>query len=209
MKVFTWFVVMSLITLGVNAHGVDISTMVLVEQEDHTWDLQVRSSLDAFRREVKMHFSESPYQTPEQFEEQLLAHFCNTLKITVNDETDISLDYGVVKLGHETVVFFDQIILPENITSIKLAGDMFKDINRSKIRLLVIKEGFEKTPFILDQKNDYSISLAVQESSFVENVKQDINFPLMPVLIPIAFIIAFIIVVRLSKSKSLRLQFNS
>ena len=39
--------------LNVFAHGADVSTMVFKEQEDNTWTLQVRSSLDALRKEVK------------------------------------------------------------------------------------------------------------------------------------------------------------
>lgn len=148
------------------AHGADISTLVFRENEDQTWSLQVRSSLDAFRKEVKSYFYDCPYTTPEEFNNQLLEHFENTLKLSIDDELDVPLMNGSVKLGHEAVVFYNNIKLPENFNSIKIKGTMFKEIYRSRVKVLIIKKGFNNTPFILSRKNSFSIDLVVEEDHF-------------------------------------------
>jgi len=211
MKTFLLFFTILLTTLNTQAHSVDLSSMVLVEQENHTWTLQVRASLDAFRKEVKTHFSETPYQTPEEFKSQLLQYFSSTLKISVNDNQNIALNYGSVKLGHETTVFFDQIELPADINSIKVTGDIFKDIYKSKIRLLIIKDGFEKKSFILDHKNNYIANLMVRENAFfIADVDKKDRFSFASLLaIPFLIIALLILVILFRKSKFARLQLNN
>lgn len=148
------------------AHGSDISTLVFKEQEDNTWTLQIRSSLDAFSKEVKAHFYDCPYTTPEEFKEQLLEHLENTLKISVNDAQNIVLEKGKVKLGHESVVFFNKIKMPNNFNALNITGSMFKEIYRSRVKVLIIKKGFEKRPFLLNKKNNFTADLVVQNKRF-------------------------------------------
>ena len=105
---------------GVNAHGFDYSVMVLTEKENNTWNLHLTSSLDAFRKEVKIHFSDSPYKSPEEFNEQLLKHINRTLKLSVAGKP-ITLGKGKVQLGHETSIAFKAITylrlkVPEVVT---------------------------------------------------------------------------------------------
>lgn len=148
------------------AHGADISTFVLKEQNDHTWTLQIRSSLEAFRKEVKTHFVDCPYSTTEEFNTQVLEHFGNTLKITIDGKKDIALVNGKVRLGHESVVFYKDIILPEHFTSIQIAGSMFKEIYRSRVKVLIIKKEFEKNTFFLNKKNNFTLDLFMKEKQF-------------------------------------------
>jgi len=155
--------IFSLYTLFNFAHGTDASILILKEHDDNTWTLQTKSSLEAFRKEIRMHFSETPYTSPEMFKEQVLTYFKNTFKITVNNTEIIPLNTGVVKLGHETSLFFNKIKLPKNINSIKIEGGMFKDIYKSNAKLLILKKGFDKTPFILSKKNNFTVNLSLKE----------------------------------------------
>lgn len=196
-------------SIASNAHGVDISSIVLVEQADNTWTLQIMSSLDAFRKEVKTHFSDSPYTTPEEFKEQLRAHFQKNLKIRVNDKEEVLLGKAVVQLGHETVVSYDGIAFPSNLTTIQIAGGVFKDIYKSKVKLLILKKGYFKQPFILNKKNNYTVDLQVNEKHFVLKDTAEEHFPYVPIGIGIGLLIVFIVFefpkkacVLLSKSKS-------
>lgn len=164
-KFIIFFIILCNAQIGF-AHGADISTLVFKENKDQTWSLQVRSSLDAFRKEVKTYFYDCPYKTPEEFNEQVLEHFENTLKISINDNEKISLENGKVKLGHEAVVFYNNIKLPKNFNSIKITGTMFKEIYRSKVKILIIKSGFENIPFMLSKKNRFSVDLHAEDNHF-------------------------------------------
>lgn len=165
---FKYFLFFTILFNGLSgfAHGADVSTMVFKQNEDNTWSLQVRSSLEAFRKEVKAYFYDCPYKTPEEFNEQVLEHFENTLKILINDNKEILLKNGNVKLGHEAVVFYNKIKLPKDINSIKIRGTMFKEIYRSQVKVLILKKSFKKTPFMLSRKNSFSIDLHVKDNQF-------------------------------------------
>lgn len=154
-------------TLSGFAHGVDISSMVFAEQKEGMWTLQVRASLDAFRKEVKFHFKDSPYNSPEAFKEQLLTHLQKNLSILVNGNQELVLEQPIVQLGHETVVYYNQIVLPHTIASLKISSSIFKDIYSSKMKLFILKKGADKQLFLLKKKNDYSVDLLINDTSFV------------------------------------------
>lgn len=202
MKKYVVLAIMLLATVAGRAHSPASSTMVLAEQEDRTWTLQVRASLDAFRKEVKMHFSDSPYESPAEFQEQVLRHFRNTLRISVNHGQEIIVDSGAVMLGHETTVFFDNISLPEDMETIEIVGSMFKDIYRSKIRLLILKEGVEqKSVFTLSQDNGFTKELMIQQDQVVgKEVVRD-KLPWWSLLTPLYVLLAMSFVAFLAFNK--------
>ncbi len=172
MKKINLFVVMLFTTLSALAHGVDISTIVLAEQDDNTWTLQITSSLDAFRKEVRFYFADTPYTTPEMFKEQLLAYCKEKLKISFDNDESVLLDNSFVKLGHETMVYFNHIKLPNDITSLKINGGVFKDISGSKARLLILKKGFERNPLMLNKNNNYTVNLLLKNKKFLLQEKE-------------------------------------
>lgn len=150
-------------TLNSKAHSPIASDLMLVQEEDLSWTLQVRSALDAYRAEVKRHFADQPYATPEQFQAQVLDHFDHTLSIWVN-EKEVDLGQGVVKLGHETLVFYKDIELPSDLASIKISGKMFQDINKSKVAVIILKEDIERKAFTLNNENEFMTYLKVENN---------------------------------------------
>ena len=187
--ILTLFLIIT--TLSAFAHGSDVSSMVLVEKEDDTWTLQVRSSLNAFRKEVRLHFYDCAYQSKEEFNEQLLEHFDNTLSLTVNNQ-NIDLGKGAVKLGHETTVFYKNIKIPQNINSLQINGSMFKEIYNSKVRVYVLrkeqnktnnKETTPKKPFTLSKKNNFKVNLTLKENDFVLNEAKNTVHLFFPIII--------------------------
>jgi hypothetical protein len=153
--VFLWF------SVGVQSHGFDYSVITFTEKENNTWSLHIRSSLDAFRKEVKQHFAKTPYATPEQFNEQLLEHIASTLKLMVKGK-NIALGKGTVKLGHETSVFFKDIVIPNTANEIELTNGALKDIYRHTTKLFVAKKGSDKKSYILNKSNNFTINLSLK-----------------------------------------------
>lgn len=168
MKTYITIVFFLCIPFLVYAHQPEISSTVIAQKENNVWILQVSASLTAFQQEINAHFSETPYQTPEQFQEMVLSHLNNNLFLQFNGDTQISLDNGVVHLGHETKVIFEVVGIPEDIQSINIKNTSFSDIYRSKSLMVILKEGVEKNKFILDEANDYTKSLSLEKDSLVE-----------------------------------------
>ncbi|WP_339721892.1 hypothetical protein [uncultured Paraglaciecola sp.] len=172
MKLTMFLFFLLCLPLGVKAHGFDYSVIVLTETENNLWNLRITSSLDAFRKEVRIHFSDSPYATPEQFKEQLLEHLNSTLKITVRDKNmaldkgkvkdkSIALGQGTVKLGHEASVSFMQIKIPKQASVIQLINGAVKDIYRHSTKLFINVQGEDKKSFILNKSNNFTADFSV------------------------------------------------
>ncbi len=168
------FIGLLLITLNVKAHQADVSTTMLVEKENGTWVLQISASLTAFQQEIRTHFSETPYKTPEEFQQMVLEHIQNNLHISFND-TDVSFGKGVVKLGHETKVVFEVFSIPSEITSVLVKNSAFKEIHRNQSALMLFKKGYTKEQFVLNNANNHTLALQVNGNEFVEISKSRAN----------------------------------
>ncbi|MGB5434828.1 MAG: hypothetical protein WBM98_02975 [Maribacter sp.] len=149
------------------AHNPDVSTIMLVEKENNVWVLQISASLTAFQHEVRTHFDETPYKSPEEFQKMVLEHIKNNLEISFNNNREITLGQGIVKLGHETNVVFEVSGIPSEINSVWVENNVFKDISRNQSALFLFKEGFTKEQFVLDNANGHTLALEVRGNKFV------------------------------------------
>ena len=161
----TLFVVVLLITISAKAHQADVSTTMLVERENNTWVVQISASLTAFQHEIRTHFSETPYKTPEEFQRMVLEHMKNNFLINFNGE-NISFGEGVVQLGHETKVVFEVFGIPSDIQTVQVKNTAFQDINKNQSALVLLKEGFNKEHFVLNDANDHTLNLYVEGNTF-------------------------------------------
>lgn len=155
-------------SLGMKAHQADISTTMLVEKENGTWVLQISSSLTAFQHEIRTHFAETPYETPEEFQQMVIEHITNNLQLSFNDSQNITLGKGDVRLGHETKVVFQVFGIPSDIKSVLVKSTVFDDIHRSQSALVLLKEGFNKEQFVLNDANNHTMELQVNGNEFAE-----------------------------------------
>ncbi len=170
LKTFMLFIFLS-ISISVSAHQPDVSTTMLVEKENNTWILQISASLTAFQQEIRTHFSETPYKTPEEFQQMVLEHIKNNLEIKYNNNHTITLSEGIVKLGHETKVVFEVFGVPLDIKSIEFKNSAFKDIHKNQSALVILKEGFNKEHFVLKNENNHTLKLLVNQDKFVLETK--------------------------------------
>lgn len=150
------------------AHSPNLSTTMLVEKSKGVWVLQISTSLTAFKQEIRTHFKETPYQSPEEFQEMVLEHITNHLYLRFNGDTTISLDKGIVKLGHETVVVFEVKGIPEEIQSVFFKNTAFQDIHRNKGTFMLFKEGFLKDQFTINNTNEHRLNLEVKGNQLID-----------------------------------------
>ncbi len=176
------------------AHNPDASTTMLVEKENNIWVLQISASLTAFQQEIRTHFAETPYKTPEEFQKMVLEHIKNNLEISFNDGENVTLGKGTVRLGHETNVIFEVKGIPSDISSVRVENKVFKDIPRNQSALFLLKEGFIKEHFVLNNANDHTLALQVEGNAFVERSQQkaDLSSPYIILIVITALGLGFL-----------------
>jgi len=161
-----FLVVVLFFTLESKAHQPDVSTTLLIEQSESNWILQIRAALTAFEAEIEYHFGKSSYKTSEEFQDLVRKHMQDKLSVMFNDETPIFLKDGKIKLGHESSITFNISTAPNAIELLKVTNSAFSDIPRNQSALMIIKKGFAKDQFILNNENDHTAQLLVIDSKF-------------------------------------------
>ncbi len=157
--------VLAFITFGAFAHQADISTMILIERENNSWVLQINGALTAFQHEVRTHFAETPYKTPEEFQKMVLAHMRNNLFFNFNGE-EVKLVNGAVHLGHETKVVFEVLGIPPDVKTVQITNTAFKDIHKNQSVLVLSKNGFKKKQCHMNDANEHTIKLLSVGNTF-------------------------------------------
>ena len=160
MKTYIAILVFGLVSFSGFAHQSEMSSTVLAKNDNNVWALQISASLTAFQQEINTHFSDTPYQTPEEFREMVIAHVKNNLQMYFDNNVQVTLKNGMVRLGHETKVIFEVDGIPENFQTMSVTNTTFKDIHKSKSLLVVLKDGIDQNKYMLDESNDHSAFLA-------------------------------------------------
>lgn len=197
MKKFLLSALMIFITSVSFAHQTETSTIILAEKQNDVWVLQINASLTAFQQEIRQAYASTPYKTPEEFREMVLNHIAQNLNLSFNEKENYAFTDGKVQLGHETKVLFTLTNVPSNLETIELTNGIFKNIHNSKSALLIFKEEFKKTKFVLNKNNDYSISLSVTKDEFIDINIQKASLGQVSFL----FILGIVIAVALSSKK--------
>lgn len=157
-----------------SAHQADISSTMIVERNDGTYMVELRTALTAFEYAVHAHYGEFTYDSPEAFKNLVVKHVTENVSIYVDDNY-ISLENGTVKLGHETYVFFELNGIPKSFESISIQNSSFKDIHRNQSALIILKKGVVKEQFVLSEKNDHQISFQIFNSKFIPQIQNSIT----------------------------------
>lgn len=148
---------------SVSAHQPDISSFTLFEQESGQWMLQVNASLTAFQYEVESRYGKEAYTSPEEFNQLLLNHLRTQTTLQINGE-DVTLDNGIVKLGHATSVLFELSGVPVTVEEVFVKNNSFEHIRNSQVIFSIIKEGFDKSRFALSNANDYQLHVSLKDN---------------------------------------------
>jgi hypothetical protein len=149
-------------------HDPAYSSSILIENDDGSWVLQINSALTAFEHEVHTNYGKDSYKTPEDFNNLVIQHALKNLSFKINTKNTVSFKNGYVKLGHEASVVFEVVGIPEKITEILFTNSSFKDIHNNQNALIILKKGFKKQRFILNDKNKYTSELKVSGNQFVQ-----------------------------------------
>jgi hypothetical protein len=151
-----------------NIHDPLYSNTILIEQGDGSWVLQIQSALTAFEYEVHTNYGKDSYKTPDEFNTLVLQHLIKNLSIKINSKHAVRLENGYVKLGHETSAVFEVVGIPKKVTKILFTNSSFKDVFNNQNSLIILKKGFEKQHFILNNTNEHTVELKESRNQFVQ-----------------------------------------
>ncbi|MFT6811025.1 MAG: hypothetical protein ACJA01_004271 [Saprospiraceae bacterium] len=93
------------------------------------------------------------------------------ISIVFNENHRAVLTNAFVKLGHETNTVFELRDVPENISSITITNSSFKDISRNQSALIILKDGFSKEQFILNNENGHRMKVMLKNSKIIPVVE--------------------------------------
>ncbi len=170
--------VVSLTTLSVSAHQPDYSSIILIEQETGEWTMQLNASMTAFQYEVRNAYGDNSYSSPDEFNQLLLTHLKDKIAIQMNGET-MTMGTGLVKLGHETAVVIELSGIPEGLDEIFISNLAFKNIHHSQAVFSIIREGLDKSRFVLSEENDYQVRVTLEENQVLIAETPSQGFPIM------------------------------
>jgi len=163
---FTLLALFTLLSFHSFAHQPDLSSTMLVEVEKGKWILQVRSSLTAFEQEVHHHFGYESYSSPEEFQELVVDHLRENIRVHFGEGKAALLAEGKVRLGHETSVVFELSGVPDDFCALTVQNSSFKDIHHNQGALVVLKLDFQKQQFMLNNANGHTAQLMAVGQQF-------------------------------------------
>lgn len=192
------------------AHQPEVSTTMLIEQADGEWLLQINAALTAFQYE--MHDAQNAtYASPEEFKTVIIEHLLDNILICFNQTDTARLQNAQIELGHETNITFTLTQVPETFESIVVRNSSFKHIHQNESTLVILKKGFYKDQFILNDANTHQVELQVDDTRLVQvraaNTSSVASMNISAVVIIILILSTLIYLgVQLSKQRHNRLQ---
>lgn len=152
-----------------HAHQPALSTMILSKTVDGKYVLQINSSLTAFEGEIDYLYSKNSYKTPEAFNKLVINHFEKNVSFSINGDNTVKFVDPIVILGHETKLVVEVVGIPNDIKTIYLKNEMFKDIPRNQSILIMLDKGFPNQQYVLNNENNQEVQLELVNGEWKNN----------------------------------------
>ncbi|WP_080053859.1 hypothetical protein [Spirosoma aerolatum] len=152
------------------AHSPQISTIVLAQTKAGQWNVLIGSSLSAFQYslQTKGLLKESDTLQAAAFQKMILEHLRENIQIRANGNGPIELTHGMVILNHQTDVRFDLTGMPQQLQTITIRQGSFASLRNHYCILKIFPDGGRVRSFILQESNDFMISLKLSNNDLVE-----------------------------------------
>ncbi|QDO93163.1 hypothetical protein FNB79_03950 [Formosa sediminum] len=139
------------------AHSPDFSNVIISKTDSGQIVLQINTSLTAFQEEVNYINGTGAYNTPKAFRDLVLKHFYANFSIVINNKDTLQFKDPKVFLGHETKLVTEVLGMPDNIKTIQLKNELFKDIHNNQSIVIFLLDQFPTTKYTLTQDNNHTL----------------------------------------------------
>ena len=200
-----YFLILSFVFTSIftSAHQIDMSTVLFSKTNDGKIVMQVTSSLTAFQGEVNYNNPKNSYATPEEFQQLVIKHFYKNFSIEVNGDVELKFINPIVILGHETKLVAEVVGMPEQLTSIFVKNEVFKDIYNNQSLVIFGLNGFpENKNFVVNKENNYQLNLELKDKIWqVSKNGEQKSYYLIYILVALLASIAIYAITKSKKTK--------
>lgn len=195
---FIYFILFLFCSKVVQAHGLDLSSLMIYEQNDK-YLLVIKGSLTAFDDEIKYRFGNDAYKTPDEFRLLVEKSFQNNCLIFINGNK-IRIANANVILGHETTIIAELVNVPNKFNAIQIKNTLFKDMPNNMCEIILSIKGLNQKQYILNNSNNHDVKLRVENKNWivVNEYKYGLNSTNLFILI-VVFLGALIITIMKRK----------
>ena len=185
-----------------------MSTVLFSKTDDGKIVMQINSSLTAFQGEVNYNNPKNSYATPEEFQQLVIKHFYKNFSIEVNGDVELKFINPIVILGHETKLVAEVVGMPEQLTSIFVKNEVFKDIYNNQSLVIFGLNGFpENKNFVVNKENNYQLNLELKDKIWqVSKNGEQKSYYLIYILVALLASIAIYAITKNKKTKKDSLQ---
>lgn len=200
-----------LILMGTTAqaHQPDLSMLMIYQNAEGKYFLQLSSSLVAFESIVDYKYGKNSYKTPEEFKELFIKHFQESFSMESNNQNVMSFGNTKVMLGHETKFIAEVLNMPKDSYSIQIRNDVFEEMPQNQCILIFTGEKLPKQQFILSKENNNAIKLLFENgkwNSKVYDEKKLINFNIIfGIICVLILIVGLYALIKKKRTKKLKL----
>jgi hypothetical protein len=191
-----------LMSLNMEAHQPDVSTVILSEDEHGKLILQMNGALTAFEGEIDYIYSKNAYKTPEEFKNLVIEHFKKNFLLIINEKDTLVLANPMVILGHETKLVVELLGMSNKVASIYLKNTVFKDIPQNQSAVIMLKSGLPKEQYILNAENNQTLHLVRNEGKWTNFKKKESIFSTFPILYILPLTLLSILILLRNKKRS-------
>jgi hypothetical protein len=162
---FIYFILFLLCSKVVQAHGLDLSSIMIYEQ-NNKYLFVIKGSLTAFDDEIKYRFGNDAYKTPDEFRLLVEKSFQNNCLIFINGNR-IRLANANVILGHETTIIAELVNVPNKFNAIQIKNTLFKDMPNNMCEIILSIKGLNQKQYILNNSNNHDVKLRVENKNWI------------------------------------------
>lgn len=201
-----------LMSLTAQAHQPDLSMLMIYQNAEGKYFLQLSCSLLAFESMVDYEYGKNSYKTPEEFKRLFIKLFQECYSMESNNQNEMSFGNTKVMLGHETKLIAEVLNMPKDSYSFQIRNNVFKEMPQNQCILIFTGENLPKQQFILSKENNNEIKLRLENGKWsLENYEKinRVNFKIiLSIVFALVLLIGTIIFLKIPKQKLLILTIN-
>jgi hypothetical protein len=138
---------------GLYAHNPQVSTISMIQNENHKWSVFITAPLYTFQLAIKEKYPDMKMDSIRPFEMQKLILDLVKSNFKINGDDAIKLINDKIQLAHETTIFFD--ITNEDFLPTAISFTAFNKLYNHFTLLKIVSKKEKEITYILNTENAF------------------------------------------------------